>query len=111
MRTQDAPLLEDTLELREQLAQAWRAVFDGAIARGSPPEAVVETMASVAHARFAELFGASAAATYLQLLSEQLRDIDRGETERLVNGEAPEPQAPAPEAGLDGDWPGGLELI
>ncbi|MFE1602238.1 hypothetical protein [Methylobacterium sp. ID0610] len=110
MTTQETPPIEDTLELREQLASAWRAVLDNAVERGSPPQAVVETMASVAHERFAELFGASAAASYLQLLSEQLRNIDHDEAAFLVRGE--EAGAPATEEPLiDPVWINGQELI
>lgn len=91
---QESPGLDDTLQLREQLAQAWRAVLDAAVERGTPPQAVVETMASVAHERFAALFGPSAAASYLQLLAEQLRDVDHEAAAVLVRGDE-EPAAPA----------------
>ncbi|WP_407520895.1 hypothetical protein [Methylobacterium oryzisoli] len=102
---QEPPGLDDTLELREQLAQAWRAVLDAAVERGSPPQAVVETMASVAHERFAALFGASAAASYLQLLAEQLRDVDHDEATVLVRGdEAPAAAAEMEEPALDPAW-------
>ncbi|KMO29627.1 hypothetical protein VP06_24145 [Methylobacterium aquaticum] len=66
-------------------------MFDNAVEAGSPPEAVVETMTAVAHARFAELFGTAAAASYLALLAEQMREVDHGEAESLIHGEAPEP--------------------
>ncbi len=66
-------------------------MFDNAVEAGSPPEAVVETMTAVAHARFAELFGTAAAASYLALLAEQMRDIDHDEAETLIRGEAPAP--------------------
>ncbi|KTS20014.1 hypothetical protein NS228_23290 [Methylobacterium indicum] len=84
-------LVDDTFELRERLSRAWRAVFDNAVEAGTPPEAVVETMAAVAHARFAELFGTSAAASYLALLAEQMRDVDHDEAETLIRGEVPGP--------------------
>ncbi|MGY2053138.1 hypothetical protein [Methylobacterium sp. JK268] len=109
--TQEPPPIDDTQELRAQLGQAWRAVLDAAIARGSPPQAVLETMAWVAHERFADLFGASAAATYLQLLSEELRERDRGEVERLVRGEEPAPAPAAPEPLLDPAWLDGSDLL
>ncbi|MBE7204287.1 MAG: hypothetical protein INR70_41740 [Parafilimonas terrae] len=80
--------LDDTFALRERLSRAWRAVFDNAVEAGSPPAAVVETMTAVAHARFAELFGTSAAASYLALLAEQMRDVDQGEAETLIRGAA-----------------------
>ena len=83
--------MDDTHELREQLTRAWRQVLDAAVANGAPPQAVIETMASVAHESFANTFGPSAAASYLQLLSEQLRDIERSETDFLVRGEDPAP--------------------
>ncbi|GJD50417.1 hypothetical protein OPKNFCMD_3156 [Methylobacterium crusticola] len=89
--------MEDTLELRERLTRAWRAVLDNAVDGGSPPDAVVETMAAVAHARFAELFGAPAAASYLALLAEQMREVDHDEAASLIRGEAP-PAAPETEA-------------
>ncbi|MGX7703702.1 hypothetical protein [Methylobacterium sp. Gmos1] len=83
--------MDDTFDLRERLSRAWRAVFDNAVEAGSPPEAVVETMTAVAHARFAELFGTAAAASYLALLAEQMRDVDHDEAETLIRGEAPGP--------------------
>ncbi|MGE7413508.1 hypothetical protein [Methylobacterium tarhaniae] len=83
--------LDDTFELRERLSRAWRAVFDNAVGAGGPPEAVVETMTAVAHARFAELFGTAAAASYLALLAEQMRDVDHDEAETLIRGEASAP--------------------
>lgn len=89
-----AHALEDTLELRERLALAWRSTLDGVIERGAPEQAAVETMVEVAHARFAESFGPAAAANYLQLLAEQLRDVDRNETAQLMQGETPAPTAP-----------------
>jgi hypothetical protein len=97
--------VDDTFELRERLSRAWRAVFDNAVAAGSPPDAVVETMTAVAHARFAELFGTAAAASYLALLAEQMRDVDHGEAEILIRGEAPGP-APFDEAmpAMDPVW-------
>lgn len=86
--------MDDTLELRDQLSRAWRQVLDAAVANGAPPQAVIETMASVAHESFANAFGAAAAASYLQLLSEQLRDLERSETDRLVLGnDEPRPAA------------------
>ena len=86
--------MDDTLELRDQLSRAWRQVLDAAVANGAPPQAVIETMASVAHESFANAFGAAAAESYLQLLSEQLRDLERSETDRLVLGnDEPRPAA------------------
>ncbi|MGU3539292.1 hypothetical protein [Methylobacterium sp. A54F] len=98
--------MDDTLELREQLARAWRTTLEAAIDRGTPPQAVIETMAAVAHARFAESFGPAAAASYLQLLAEQLRDIERQETRDLVRGDEAEapPQATPFEFALDPNW-------
>ncbi|AWB24363.1 hypothetical protein DA075_28705 [Methylobacterium currus] len=87
----ERPTVDDTFELRERLSRAWRAVFDNAVEAGSPPDAVVETMTAVAHARFAELFGTAAAASYLALLAEQMRDVDHDEAETLIRGEAPGP--------------------
>lgn len=97
--------MDDTFELRERLSRAWRAVFDNAVEAGSPPDAVVETMTAVAHARFAELFGTAAAASYLALLAEQMRDVDHDEAETLIRGEAPGP-APFEEevATMDPTW-------
>ncbi|MEH3144333.1 MAG: hypothetical protein PGN34_03060 [Methylobacterium frigidaeris] len=89
--------MDDTLELREQLSRAWRAVLAGVIDKGSPPQAVLETMVTVAHEEFAALFGPSAAATYLQLLAEALRDAELAEAAGLVSGEDAEP-AMDPEA-------------
>ncbi len=83
--------MDDTFDLRERLSRAWRAVFDNAVEAGSPPEAVVETMTAVAHARFAELFGTAAAASYLALLAEQMREVDHDEAESLIRGEPPQP--------------------
>ncbi|WP_298958064.1 hypothetical protein [uncultured Methylobacterium sp.] len=83
--------MDDTLELREQLSLAWRAVLDGVIDKGSPPQAVLETMVTVAHEEFAARFGPSAAATYLQLLSEALRNVGSAEAADLVGGEKTEP--------------------
>ncbi len=83
--------MDDTFDLRERLSRAWRAVFDNAVEAGSPPEAVVETMTAVAHARFAELFGTAAAASYLALLAEQMREVDHDEAESLIRGEPPRP--------------------
>lgn len=88
--------MDDTLQLREQLAYAWRETLDRVIERGAPAQVVIETMAAVAHNRFAESFGPAAAANYLQLLAEQLRDIDRKETETLIEGEAPPPADAGP---------------
>lgn len=97
--------MDDTLELREQLCQAWRRVLDAAVGNGAPPQAVIETMASVAHQCFAEAFGPAAAASYLQLLAEQLRDVERSETDQLVRGEEGDAQAPGPSPiDLDADW-------
>ncbi len=79
--------MDDTHELREQLARAWRTTLDVAIDQGIPLRAVIETMVTVAHARFAETFGPAAAANYLQLLAEQLRDIEQSDTERLIKGD------------------------
>ena len=78
--------MDDTLDLREQLSAAWRGVFDGAVERGYPTQAVVETMALIVHERFAELFGAPAAASYLQLLAEQLRAGDHHTAVSLIQG-------------------------
>lgn len=87
--------MDDTLELRDQLVRAWHSVLDAAVERGTPLQAVIETMATVAHERFSDSFGAAAAANYLQLLAEQLRDIDRSETDRLVCGDdAPKTRGP-----------------
>ncbi|MGV7030615.1 hypothetical protein [Methylobacterium symbioticum] len=99
--------MDDTLELRDQLARAWRQVLDAAVENGAPPQAVIETMASVAHETFATVFGAAAAASYLQLLAEQLRDLERSETDRLVRGEdGPEPASDPVEADtpIDPAW-------
>ncbi|WP_245238990.1 hypothetical protein [Methylobacterium platani] len=99
--------LDDTFDLRERLSRAWRAVFDNAVEAGSPPAAVVETMTAVAHARFAELFGTSAAASYLALLAEQMRDVDHGEAETLIRGEPPGPapfEAAEEIAAMDPAW-------
>lgn len=82
--------MDDTLQLREELGRAWRRVLTGAVERGFPAQAVVETMAQVAHERFSDLFGPQAAASYLQLLAEQLRAVDQSEAVSLVRG-APEP--------------------
>jgi hypothetical protein len=109
---QEPPPIEDTLALREQLSQAWRAVLDAAIDRGSPPQAVIETMVTVAHERFADLFGASAAATYLQLLAEQLRDVDHAEAEILVRGEtSTAPAVEDEEPLIDPAWIDGEQLL
>ncbi|WP_245442910.1 hypothetical protein [Methylobacterium terrae] len=37
------------------------------------------------------MFGTSAAASYLALLAEQMRDVDHDEAETLIRGEAPGP--------------------
>lgn len=97
-------MVEDTLELRQELARAWHAVLAGAVERGCPPQAVVETMAAVAHERFAELFSPQAAASYLQLLAEQLRAVDQDETVSLVRGSAPAPDRPAEETPTIDQW-------
>jgi hypothetical protein len=102
--------LDDTPEIREQLSRAWRSTLDAAVANGAPPQAVVETMVTVAHECFAEAFGATAAASYLQLLAEQLRAGERCETDELVRGQAEERPSrtfmPADaEALIDPDWP------
>lgn len=64
-------------------------------------------MALVAHERFSDLFGPQAAASYLQLLAEQLRAVDQSEAVSLVRG-GPEPEAgPADserDAVYDVDW-------
>lgn len=98
--------VDDTLELRDQLTRAWHSVLDAAVERGTPPQAVIETMAAVAHDRFAESFGPAAAASYLQLLAEQLRDAERTETDRLVRGEDEPPAArpTAAESMIDPAW-------
>lgn len=97
--------VNDTVEFREQLASAWRTTLDAAIERGAPPQVAIETMAAVAHTRFAESFGPLAAANYLQLLAEQLRDVDREETTTLIRGEQPEPHIPEGVVSLDLGWP------
>ena len=97
-------MLEDTLDLRKQLYAAWRSVLDGALYRGCPPGALIETMASTAHERFSELFGPQAAASYLQLLAEQLREGDRQKTVSLVRGEDPHPTPVPDEALFDPSW-------
>ncbi|MFD0938479.1 hypothetical protein [Methylobacterium trifolii] len=101
--------MDDTLELRQQLARAWHSVLDAAVERGTPTQAVIETMAAVAHERFAESFGPAAAASYLSLLAEQLRDAERSQTDFLVRGDdAPtRPPPPAPDdldAMIDPNW-------
>lgn len=101
--------MDDTPELREQLSHAWRSTLDAAVANGAPPQAVIETMVEVAHACFAEAFGATAAASYLQLLAEQLRAGERSETDELVRGQPEERPTrsfmPAEaEALIDPDW-------
>ncbi len=101
--------MDDTPELREQLSHAWRSTLDAAVANGAPPQAVIETMVEVAHACFAEAFGATAAASYLQLLAEQLRAGERCETDELVRGQPEERPTrsfmPAEaEALIDPDW-------
>ncbi|WP_244612397.1 hypothetical protein [Methylobacterium haplocladii] len=82
--------MDDTHQLREQLSRAWQTTLDAAIAQGMPTLAVIETMSAVAHARFADSFGPAAAANYLQLLAEQLRDIEQNETGNLISGEQPQ---------------------
>ena len=77
---------DDTLELREELLEAWQAVMRGAVERGYPQQAVLETMASCAHQQFSMVFGASAAASYLQLLAAELRGAAHDATVSLVRG-------------------------
>ena len=96
--------MDDTHQLREQLVRAWRAVLDRVVDGGAPAQAAIETMATVAHDRFADSFGSAAAANYLQLLAEQLREIDRKETETLIEGEGSAETGAAPFADFDAVW-------
>ena len=97
--------MDDTSQVREDLTRSWRAVIDFAIERGSPPNAVVETMAAVAHERFADLFGNGAAANYLRLLAEQIQQADREATTALVTGQEPDDHD-LPRASIgDPTWP------
>lgn len=79
--------MDDTHALREQLARAWRITLETAIEQGMPERAVVETMAAVAQARLVASFGPAAAASYLQLMAEEMREIDQNETAMLVCGD------------------------
>ena len=102
--------MDDTPEIRDQLSRAWRSTLDAAVSNGAPPQAVIETMVEVAHHCFAEAFGATAAASYLQLLAEQLRAGERCETDERVRGAPEESTArtfmpAAAEALIDPDWP------
>ena len=97
--------VEDTMELRDELSRAWRGVLTGAVERGYPAGAVIETMASVAHERFSALFGPQAAASYLQLLAEQLRAADQTETDTLVRGDPEVDSSPRFGVGSESeDW-------
>jgi hypothetical protein len=97
-------VLEDTSDLRQELAHAWNAVITGAIDRGCPSQAVIESMAAVAHERFADLFGPLAAASYLQLLAEQLRNVDQDATVSLVRGASAESQELAQDESTLTEW-------
>ncbi|TXM94261.1 hypothetical protein [Methylobacterium sp. WL116] len=96
--------MDDTHALRQQLTQAWRVTLEAALDRGTPEQPLVETMAEVAQARLAASFGPAAAASYLQLLAEGLRDVDRKETTLLVRGDDPAQDATVADLSLDPDW-------
>ncbi|GJE57608.1 MULTISPECIES: hypothetical protein [Methylobacterium] len=80
-------VMDDTRELRERLTRAWQTTLEVAIEQGMPARAVIETMVTVAHERYSDCFGLAAAANYLQLLAEQLRDIEKNDTESLISGD------------------------
>ncbi|SEQ08562.1 hypothetical protein SAMN05216548_102353 [Faunimonas pinastri] len=83
----DSPM-EDTSEVRDRLTEAWGSVIRRTIDTGYPPAAVVETMASVAVARWAELHGNLEVSNYLRLMADQIAQNVHDQADALINGNA-----------------------
>jgi hypothetical protein len=63
---------EDTGEVRRQLSRAWRAVGLRLLEEGYAPDAVAETMLSVALATWSGLKGNEEAAAHLRRIANEL---------------------------------------
>ena len=81
--------MDDSPELRERLRLEWKVLVDRVVGAGTPPSAVLETMAETAAAEMAASIGRDATGSYLQVLSDEFKDLTRDETEALIEGDEP----------------------